>query len=609
MSPLPNRTQELPEKRYYDPSTAENWADILHTALEELSANSLVTGTDHTLFEPVDGQLFVPEDGNGRWYLGNGTDWIDLGEVGSASGGNFEGSLERVVTADQLVTALGRSNYIRIDDLIDVSGISPIEVPSDTVLFGLGTQFDTTATGMEQSSKLFDNSDNPTIRVVGDDARLFGFGISNQSTGVSASAITTEASSTEITHLDVYCGRDGIVAQSPGTGTPTRTQIKNCRALSQTGAGGSGVGIRVDGQQDVSVAGNIVAGFNTQIEAASANANIHDNHTHEGPATSISVGLRISDTRTRVTNNRIEGNPTVAGIHITQPGYQIITHNLIQTGGGSSGIHIDFADDLYLTVIQHNLIRVGPGEPSGTHAIRGDQLLGSWRASVRSNSYSGFDQQGFTTETVAAGADNAPTHDEIQGGEIVRNTDDNSIWTNLGNSVHQLNRNDGWEVLDIAEDPDSGTALSMSLVGDMTYGTFLLAGYVNGGAAATNGENTYLDININNNYNAKYDYSRIATDVPREYYTGATSWPEEVWSRYVTPLALRFHSGTEADPAEGDYPYITIHNVGHQGRRGLFAGRLERAPHRLHSIQLNTAIPRFGGRFVLYGMNRDGVSL
>lgn len=71
---LPNRDEELPEQRYYDPQEPDNWADILHDVLAELSINALVSGTDPSNHTPHDGTLFIPTDG-GAWYLGDGSAW------------------------------------------------------------------------------------------------------------------------------------------------------------------------------------------------------------------------------------------------------------------------------------------------------------------------------------------------------------------------------------------------------------------------------------------------------------------------------------------------------------------------------------------------------
>lgn len=77
MPTLPNRDEELPEQRYYDPQEPDNWADILHDVLAELSINALVSGTDPSNHSPHDGTLFIPTDG-GAWYLGDGSVWNEL---------------------------------------------------------------------------------------------------------------------------------------------------------------------------------------------------------------------------------------------------------------------------------------------------------------------------------------------------------------------------------------------------------------------------------------------------------------------------------------------------------------------------------------------------
>lgn len=96
--PLPNRNEELPEQRYYDPKEDDNWADILHAALRELSINSLVSGTDRSNFEPYDGTLFVPTDDSGTFAIGNGDSWAPLSPAAidalPKSGGTVDGDLD-----------------------------------------------------------------------------------------------------------------------------------------------------------------------------------------------------------------------------------------------------------------------------------------------------------------------------------------------------------------------------------------------------------------------------------------------------------------------------------------------------------------------------------
>lgn len=91
--PLPNREQELPDERVYDVSRDDSWADILRAVLEELSVNSLVSGADHTNFDPEEGQLFIPASGSGSWYLGDGTGWTDVTPDRLADGGTIAGDL------------------------------------------------------------------------------------------------------------------------------------------------------------------------------------------------------------------------------------------------------------------------------------------------------------------------------------------------------------------------------------------------------------------------------------------------------------------------------------------------------------------------------------
>lgn len=90
--PLPNRTESLPDERQYNPSQDDSWADILRAVLQEISVNSLVSGTDRTVYDPEEGQLFVPTDG-GAWYLGDGTSWIEISPESLTDGGTINGDL------------------------------------------------------------------------------------------------------------------------------------------------------------------------------------------------------------------------------------------------------------------------------------------------------------------------------------------------------------------------------------------------------------------------------------------------------------------------------------------------------------------------------------
>lgn len=99
-NPLPNRTEELPDRKYYDPDTAENWADPLEAVIGEVSANSIVSGTSRTSFDPLDGQLYIPTDG-GDWFIGNGTGWENLGAIGDIDDHVADTTNPHAVTATQ----------------------------------------------------------------------------------------------------------------------------------------------------------------------------------------------------------------------------------------------------------------------------------------------------------------------------------------------------------------------------------------------------------------------------------------------------------------------------------------------------------------------------
>lgn len=79
--PLPNRTEPLPDERIYNPSQDDSWAPILRAVLEELSINSIVSGPDRTAFDPIEGQLFVPTTQGEQLARGNGTAWVDIGQL------------------------------------------------------------------------------------------------------------------------------------------------------------------------------------------------------------------------------------------------------------------------------------------------------------------------------------------------------------------------------------------------------------------------------------------------------------------------------------------------------------------------------------------------
>lgn len=99
--PLPNRTQELPDRKYYDPDSTENWADPLEAAIEEVSANAIVSGPNRSDFDPLDGQLYIPSDG-GDWYLGTGTAWQNLGPIGDITSHTEDTTNPHSVTSDQV---------------------------------------------------------------------------------------------------------------------------------------------------------------------------------------------------------------------------------------------------------------------------------------------------------------------------------------------------------------------------------------------------------------------------------------------------------------------------------------------------------------------------
>lgn len=124
-NPLPNRTEELPDRKYYDPDTEENWADPLEAVIEEVSINAIVSGTSRSNFDPLDGQLFIPTNG-GDWFIGNGTAWNNLGPIGDIGDHVADTTNPHSVTAaqaDALPTSGGTVNgNVSVTGDLSISG-------------------------------------------------------------------------------------------------------------------------------------------------------------------------------------------------------------------------------------------------------------------------------------------------------------------------------------------------------------------------------------------------------------------------------------------------------------------------------------------------------
>lgn len=133
-NPLPNRTEELPDRKYYDPDSTENWADPLEAVIEEVSANSIVSGPDRSVFEPLDGQLYIPTAG-GDWYLGNGSTWDALGiaEFMSHTGDTTNPHSVTASQADALPTSGGTVTGDTTFGSIDASSIANTRIIAPSV--------------------------------------------------------------------------------------------------------------------------------------------------------------------------------------------------------------------------------------------------------------------------------------------------------------------------------------------------------------------------------------------------------------------------------------------------------------------------------------------
>lgn len=133
--PLPNRDEELPDERYYNPSRDDSWAEILHDALRELSINSLVTGPDRSEFEPYDGTLYIPTNVNESWSRGTGDGWVDLEWSGSSPSFSSatvsnEPDAPGEVARYEEITSVIQSISAHEDSTSEVHGVGPSSVAS-----------------------------------------------------------------------------------------------------------------------------------------------------------------------------------------------------------------------------------------------------------------------------------------------------------------------------------------------------------------------------------------------------------------------------------------------------------------------------------------------
>lgn len=353
------------------------------------------------------------------------------GDDAEEEGGNESGVGATTVTSTQeLEDALQEGSGVRIQGELDVTDVAPVTVPQNTVLFGAGTYRPSLeAIG---GGGLYARTSGPVLELAGNDSAVFGLSIVND--GSEGDAISVTGFSPRISHADLYATRYGINCNPDEIATEPRLNFN--RVLSTTGSSAESAGIRIANMHDGKIVNNIVAGFDVTIDVRRSHNLVALNHTYTYPADSTSVGVRIGDSNVRVTNNRIEGLNTDAGVAVDASTRSIVSHNLIQVGAGADAIALGM-EELVDSFITENQLE-GQGDGPGATAVSGSNLQSFWRSVVGPNAVENFDSEGITYISEAAGTGGTPTANRYYPHQIVENRDDGTVWIRASGGMRRI---------------------------------------------------------------------------------------------------------------------------------------------------------------------------
>lgn len=365
----------------------------------------------------------------------------DVGEFGDITTTSLaSGSLAmdtvhnaRVVTnGSDLQSAVDNYKRVSIAGNIDVSASSPITIGDDRTLFGYGTigGDNVSITG---SDLINDSTAGPTIHADGNNVRLFGLGIENSHTdgiGVRFSGYSAQAS-----HCDIEANVNAILCNGPdSTTTPTEPRINFNRLTASGQAEIGSIGVYIENQFDSKITNNIVAGFETAIQLDTNSAYIGGNHTYKYPSDSTLVGIRSGASDHRIVNNRFEGTIEDKGIIIESYEKTLVMNNLVQMNNtDTDGIYVgDIGGWLTRSIITGNMLQIqGSGGSDLGQGMNMDNVTTFNNSCLSDNVVDGWAEYGTTMLREAAGAGLSPDPSHFFAGQMILNSDDNTVWTKL----------------------------------------------------------------------------------------------------------------------------------------------------------------------------------
>lgn len=181
--PLPNRSEPLPDERYYSGEEGDQWSDILHAAIAEISKSATVSGPSRGAFDPVEGQVYIPTTPEGTISIGTGEEWIELGQLIDLSsdveiGGDVSAASHSVgeftITDDgDFALKAGALDHIRQPEseptqFVQGAEIGSVEAPMDTLTQLINASATTDASAGEQVGYTFALNSQTALAVKGE---------------------------------------------------------------------------------------------------------------------------------------------------------------------------------------------------------------------------------------------------------------------------------------------------------------------------------------------------------------------------------------------------------------------------------------------------------
>lgn len=399
--------------------TRQGLTTILNKQELDIPVQDIESNINAETYRPADGRLAFSVDTK-QWFIADGSSW------------NIRNNTKVVYDGSNLQSAVDNYYSVVVDGEIDVSADSPITLSNECILHGLGTIGGQETGSTNPNSIINDTSVGPTLHASGNNIRILGIGIDNShSDGV---GIRSSGYSFQASHCDIQAGKTDILCNGPdgSSDTPTEPRLNFNRLYPASGGGGAGtIGIHVENQFDSKITNNIVAGFGTAIQVDVNSSYISGNHTYKYPSDTHQVGIRSTAKDHRIVNNRFEGEVEDSGIVIGQYEKTYVVGNLIQVlNDDANGIFVvEDGGWLGRSTIANNMIQVqGSGGSSAGQGINTDNVTVFNNTHIANNIVEGFGNVGTMMVNEAAGAGVAPTASNYFVGQMVENSDDNTIW-------------------------------------------------------------------------------------------------------------------------------------------------------------------------------------